>query len=293
MNNMDSKVVVGKRIWVHKLSGKTPSKKARQRGEHRTYLSHYTNVEALLAILKGKQFKANRIDFVDDLKEKTYLQELIDNNEALPYVVSFDHRKPADENVPLWNMYTAKETGIMLTLYVKDSTTSFLSYLLDNQREVLAFSKAQKEPMLFSHYPQCNNKLQYSNIGVHTKILDVVYDEKENQDNSPLPVTDLKDWDTYGAVKAKAWKFQTETRIIADFELIDRPDAHYDGEIIPKFEYLMLPIRFDLLSKIGIIFSPWMGDQTKTMIKEYVGKLDIGCKITFKDSKYTGIITKK
>ena len=63
-------------------------------------------------ILKNKELKVNCIKNVDDIKEQSYLQPLIDNDEAIPYISCFDYS--TDESIPLWNMYAGDKYGVKI-----------------------------------------------------------------------------------------------------------------------------------------------------------------------------------
>lgn len=109
-----------------------------------------------------------------------------------------------------------------------------------------------------------------------------------------MPSEDIKDWLAYAVMKERAWSFQHETRVVADFE---SPDAGQGKEVvIPRIDYLKLPIWFEMLDKIVITFSPWMGTQMKDMLKRQIKDIDLGIdvkKIIFKNSKFDGLIIRK
>lgn len=263
------------------------------RAEQRNDLSHYTNAEALLTILSEKKLKANRVDYLDDLQEKSFLQNMIDQNEALPYVISFDNS--STENIALWHMYTKNDTGVRVSFYAdKRYSRHLFRCLFKEGTPIEAYRKGQSESVPFMPFHHCEGEFLYPSVYVHTKISDVIYDEKICESEVPLPAADIKDWSYYAVIKAKEWKFQNETRVVADFE---SPDSGQGNEVpIPRFDYLKLPIWFEMLKKIKITFSPWMGKQMKEAIKMRVNSLDLGIekeKVFFEDSKFSGLISRR
>lgn len=254
----------------------------------RTCLSHYTNIEALLAIFTDCYWKASRIDNVDDVREQQYICRLIEQNESLPYVISFDHSK--SENIALWCMYTLKEAGVMITLEKKSTERSVLKALLDTNRKVRAHQENNRF-VDFSHWllPETTT---YSNVGVYCDLIDIDYHDTSKKIKECLPAKNMKNRSLFAAIKASEWKFQNETRVISDFELMQE-DTNYDGEEIPIFDYLLLPITFERLHKITITFSPWMGEYTKYAIRHYIESLPHKCPIIFNDSKFTKLIQRK
>ena len=60
--------------------------------------------------------------------------------------------------------------------------------------------------------------------------------------------------------------------------------------------YLKLPINFEMLDKIVITCSPWMGEQMKRMLKQRIQEIDLGIakeQVIVKDSKFTNLIQRK
>lgn len=148
------------------------SRLLKQRSKEWTSFSQYTDIESLLCILKNRELKANCIKNVDDLKEQSYLQPLIDNGEALPYVSCFDYSE--DENIPLWNMYSGDKYGVRIQFVIPRSSFSFHSIIIDTTR----YAKA------YRHGADCINfylmnindaKMPYPNVWIHTSTKPIVY----------------------------------------------------------------------------------------------------------------------
>lgn len=264
-----------------------------ERAEKCNALSHYTNIEALLTILSERKLKASRIDYMDDLQEKRFIKEMIDQNEALPYIISFDNS--CYENIALWHMYTKNDTGVRITFYAnKLYNWHIFRSLFQECVDIEAYRKGQDKPILFPAYKGARGDYLYPEVYIHTKISDVIYNEKIYIDKEPLPAGDIKDWLVYAIIKAKEWRFQNETRVVADFEPYDMNQG--EEKYIPRFDYLKLPINFEMLDKIVITCSPWMGEQMKRMLKQRIQEIDLGIakeQVIVKDSKFTNLIQRK
>ena len=285
-------MIVGKRFYAYPITHNSIYSCV-EKAKKRMSLSHYTNVEALLKILSEKKLKANRIDYMDDLQEKRFIQEAFDQNETIPYVVCFDNTLA--ENIALWYMYTKNDTGIRITFFAdKKYNRDIFKSLFVEGADIEAYKQGQEKPVLFSQFRSTRGEYVYQKVYVNTKISDVIYNEAIANYYKPFPASDIKDWLIYAVLKAKEWRFQHETRVVADFELFDYVQGKIEN--IPRFEYLKLPIWFDIISKIEIVFSPWMGEEMKNMIREHVQNMELGeikDKLIFKNSKFTGLINRK
>ena len=71
-----------------------------------------------------------------------------------------------------------------------------------------------------------------------------------------------------------------------------RTTADTEGVTIPDVDFLFVPINFNKLKSITVIFSPWMDSLTKADIKLFMAKMAktelAGIDIKFKDSVLTG-----
>ena len=112
------KVFVGRRAIYSEIISDSPAAKAWRDASNRFTYSHYTNLNALLSILRNKELKATRIDLLDDRNEGEYLKPLMEHNDSLPYIVSLNHEE--DENISLWYMYTRAETGVRVSFLYKN-----------------------------------------------------------------------------------------------------------------------------------------------------------------------------
>lgn len=279
------KVLVGRRKIYSEIMSGSPAAKACRNASNRFTYSHYTNLNALLSILSNKELKATRIDLLDDRNEGENLKSLIEHNDSLPYIVSLNHKK--DENISLWYMYTKPETGVKVSFTVKKKAFSFRQGLIDFERNVKAYPISGS----FDEYVFCPKQSE-THIGIYISIKDVVFDDKEVTEN-PVTMGDTATNATaLASTKSTEWAFLNESRIVAEFRSLElcNDDSTKVFEI-ENYSYLMIPIHFDQLENIHITFGPWMGEELKKVMREYLSKID--APITFEDSKFCGVITRK
>lgn len=69
-----------------------------------------------------------------------------------------------------------------------------------------------------------------------------------------------------GAIKDEAWEFERESRMVAILRTVK------NGIEIPDYKYLLVPIQFDNLTALEIVFNPWMSEEMKECVEEQVRK---------------------
>ena len=280
------KVYVGRVKTAQEVMSDSPPVRAKRNADSRFSYNHYTNMEGMLHILQEQEFLANRIDRVDDKEEVSYLQRLTEAQASMPYITCFDYKD--DENIPLWSMYTKPETGVLLKFRIKKSKNSptFRQGLLDFSRKVKAFTSESN----YVEYPfgtSCDIS-QYP-VLVSTWMKDVVYDERILSDSFFRINNEMHtNFTLLSGVKAEDWEFQRESRFVTTFHLTRCDEQEQE---IDNYIYLKIPIHFDHLELLEIIFSPWMGEKTKEVIRREIDMLNIP--IEYKDSKHTGKIERK
>lgn len=267
------------------------SRAAKEESKQWLSFSQYTDIEALMCILKNRELKANCIKNVDDLKEQAYLQPLIDNDEALPYVSCFDHNK--DENIPLWNMYSNDKYGVRIQFVIPQNTKHFHELLIDRGRFVKG-CRSGADSVSFRSQLITDYNMPYPFVWVHIGTMPIVYKSDLEIASYQLPAKNLINWTTLASVKSADWKFQNEIRIVADFEHTDSGiKDNVEVVEIPNFDYLLIPIEFSKLEKIVITFSPWMQEQTKQMVSESIKQLDLDCICDTENSQFDKLIRRK
>ncbi len=244
----------------------------------RERIFHYTNLDALLSILRNKYLKFNRIDNVNDQTEKLFIndQEIINQ----VFLSCFTHRK--SEYIPHWFMYSKDVYGVRLAIYKKmDCLTA--DCLIDYDKPVLAFKNGEKIDELSAID---NSTMFHSSIDF--KSIDVIYDEKFAKDNPIIQKRNdggyIIDLTTLGTVKSDAWKFEDETRMIAQLRFLD------DDVTLNEYDYLLVPIHFGNVDKIEVTCGPWMTDTLKEVVKDICITYLRGIKFEVRNSRFDKII---
>lgn len=252
-------------------------------GKARNTLSHYTTAEVLKKIFTNKMLKFNRIDKVNDRLES----ELFGNDEIshLVYVSCFTHDDY--ESVPMWMIYGKKEQSVRLTFELSEN--DFAKHFIDDQENVISPTDDEIIPYEKKGHPNVDWYCTYT-------VKDILYDTKEIPENhiqyicqeSPGTNKEMYTLTAMGSIKLEAWKYEQETRLITYL----RTTADTEGVTIPDVDFLFVPINFNKLKSITVIFSPWMDSLTKADIKLFMAKMAktelAGIDIKFKDSVLTG-----
>ncbi len=76
------------------------------------HLIHYTNIEALVSILKNRTIRFNSLDKMDDLQEKEVAD--LKNIGQFCYVSSWTDEEA--ESISMWKMYTDMNMGVRISL---------------------------------------------------------------------------------------------------------------------------------------------------------------------------------
>jgi hypothetical protein len=249
----------------------------------RERIHHYTNLDALLSILKTRTLKFNRIDNVNDQSEKLFIneQEIIDR----VFLSCFTYR--VSEYIPHWFMYSKDVYGIRLSFVKKERQLSTDS-LIEYNEAVAAYKNGVKVDELckanLTHDIASANKQWH----VDFTSIDVIYDEKFAKENPVIrKIADDKnvvDLSALGTVKAEPWKFEDETRMIAHLRFYN------DGVEPVEYDYLLVPIHFRNIEKVEITCGPWMTWTLKETVKELCAAYLDGVKFEVRSSRFEGII---
>jgi hypothetical protein len=248
----------------------------------RREISHYTNLDALLCMLKTKTLKLNRIDRVNDLNEKLYINDQNIINQV--FIACFTNR--ISEFIPHWFMYSKDVYGIRVT-FVKQKGHSIEACMLDPLRPIKAFFNGEAITTLNSLSDDHRITPEEKNWAVEYKTLDVVYNNKLMNQNPvirQLGVQNKIDLLPVGSMKTDDWSFENETRIVG----LLRPKTSVD--YIPVADYLLMPVTFERLDKIIITCGPWMTEDLKDTIKEICEKYLKGFNYSVKKSVFEKLI---
>ncbi len=249
-----------------------------QSANERREISHYTNLDALLCMLKTKTLKLNRIDRVNDLNEKLYINDQNIINQV--FITCFTNR--ISEYIPHWFMYSKDVYGIRVTFY-KSKEHSIETCLLDPSRPIRAFFNGEEITTLNSTNDFHAVTPQEKDWAVEYKTLDVVYSSKLMKQN-PVVRQAQVGLLPIGALKTEDWSFENETRIVG----LLRPKVSADS--IPVADYLLMPVAFSRLDKIVITCGPWMTEDLKDTIKEICEKYLQGYNYSVKKSVFEKLI---
>lgn len=249
-----------------------------------TALYHYTDIGSMLKIFTNKTFKFNRLDSMNDLKEKQYFD---DDIFKLIFLSSFV--KQEREIIPMWNTYTNNEYGVRIGFI--SSSGHILKSIFDNSKPVVGkrfVGDKYKDSNLRSITPQYNGKLKLKNKWLlEFKQSDIIYDEDvliKNPINKGGGWYDLR---SMGVIKSRDWQYEDESRFIACLRTTQNRIQ------IPEYDFLFAPLKFDGLDSINITFSPYMSKETRLMIKAYIGESLDTCRIVYSNSTFDDDIRRK
>jgi hypothetical protein len=222
-------------------------------------ITHYTSIPVLFKILRNNQILFNRIDNVNDLEEKDNLMK--HENYQRVFISCFSTQN--NESIPMWRMYTNKDTGIMLKIkFLKGITVDNLFF-----KDYMSTSDGEK----ISIIPQ---RINSSSVGVQFDTLKIVYTDKMVR--SPIMTVDegKKDYDVpayFAMEKSSAWRYEKEIR----FRAVLR-EWGFGNDEIPEVSRLFARINFNAIEKITVVFNPWIDkDDWADIIKEFVSKQKI------------------
>jgi len=183
------------------------------------YLYHYTNIDKLAMILKGKNFRFGNLRYLDDIEEG----KTADKQQYAKYCFASSWTDEKDESIPMWKMYNENMNGVRIGLpsnlfpYYEIPKHDILNELIragcdisridigDGIKSPVPVNEFFNEhynfsPSLFSGVEQI--KIDYSN---------------EEQTVNPM-ISSVTDGQLFvllgsiGKVKRECWKFQREWR---------------------------------------------------------------------------------
>lgn len=245
---------------------------AEQNAYTRNFISHYTSFETLKLIFTDKTLKFNRIDQVNDKKEKNFFGN--DELSNLVYVSCFTY--DINESIPMWKIYGKNNNSVRISFTFNEINP--MKCLLDEQGETISPTNTVIHRYEKSNIPNCD---WYYTVNCK----DVIYDISEIEKN---PIR-RKEFETgheifnlsaMGAIKRKEWGYEHETRFIAYLR------STRDNVVIPDIKFLLVPIKFNYIKAITITFNPWMSDDAKVEIKQFMYSIKFQNKVIlrFEDS---------
>ena len=217
-------------------------------------ITHYTSIPTLFKILRNQNILFNRIDNVNDLTEKEGLVK--HENYRRLFVSCFSIRK--SESIPMWRMYTKKDTGIMLQFKFRQGYQAEEFFVRD-------FIKSSDGSM-YNIIP--NDKR--GEVRVQLDAVEVTYTNKPKHYPTMNVIEENKEYDVpdhFGIEKSKAWSYEKEIR----FRAILR--GNFGCEKIPDVPYLFPKITYNAIDELTIVFNPWISkDDWGDIIQDFIDK---------------------
>ena len=257
---------------------KTELQMAEESAYKHTILFHYTSFETLKLIFENRNLKFNRIDYVNDRLEHIMFGE--DELSHLVFVSCFSTDEV--ESIPMWSIYGKNEHGLRIS--IEFNKRGFVESLIDRQRQEETLTSKSKVIYKSGKLHVPNRDWQYT-----VKAKDIVYDIDAIKRNPIRHGSGNEQWfdlTAMAAIKRREWQYEHECRIIATLRTTQ------NNVEAPDIDYILIPIQFKHIKKIGITFNPWMDAETKKAIKQFISSIsDISDKVTFADSVLEGEIT--
>ncbi|MDP4093311.1 MAG: hypothetical protein Q8920_08120 [Bacillota bacterium] len=259
-------------------AGNSEISNAMKSADNRDRLFHYTNFDALVSILKNKNLKFNRIDKVNDMSEKLYLNdpEII----SKVFVCCFTNR--ISEYIPHWYMYSKDVYGIRIEIK-KSPEVPLAECLFDESRPVEAYRNGEAVETYGILNKDHSKIIVNKDWSIDLKATDVIYGEKYKKENPIiLNINNEKKVDLLpvGVIKDIAWDFEKETRIIAF------PRTLNDDVLFSECDFLLVPVKWNKIESITITCGPWMTQSLKETVKEICASYLDGINFSVKNSKH-------
>ena len=234
-------------------------------------IAHYTSIPTFLKILQTKCFRFNRIDNVNDLEEKEFLQQ--NDNYRRTFISCFtDYTR---ESIPMWKIYTTPETGIMLK--IKFSEGHSVDELFEkntmyaNTSTVFPIDSGNVKKLMNSAW---RVKLSVGKISYTDKRIPTCLHVKEENKYYDIP-------DYFGLEKRTAWKYERELRYRA---IIRAAQVNTPAEF-EEIGSLFGKINFSAIDKITVVFNPWINkEEWVSVLKAAIKEQKIDTQIDFRNS---------
>lgn len=230
-------------------------------------LHHYTTINNLALILRGKKIRFNRLDNVDDLTESSHLPHRFKSY----YFVSC-WTKSDKENISLWHMYTQMK-GVKISF---PNNPFLLHHLRPNQFKDFTLKSELKFPIAASEMILTHStgfKFIFIPYDNEFRPFDVKYcdDNEEKIKNSfsySLNNDGTKSYrinnDAPAIVKNSIWSFQDECRFILKLlpsSIIDQfGKKHHAEELLEKLSveqfFFDIPLDESMFNSIIVTLGP-------------------------------------
>lgn len=246
-------------------------------------IHHYTDINTLALILKGKKIKFNRLDRVDDLEEG---QIMSDGIKIGKYMFVSCWTETDEESIPLWKMYSNGENGVRISL----EQDMFLDYII----EKFPFGNSISIGSIVTKIPETEfvnrdyfvvpvfgldsdmfyRKIEYV-ADIKEKTVSIVKRTMADDIHASITI----EFSEIGKYKNKRWEFQEESRfavvIIPYNPLFDsNPSVKYDKSLFTlynnqelPFDSYFLKLKPEVLNSMTVTLSPSSGDAQRIIVE--------------------------
>jgi Protein of unknown function (DUF2971). len=248
------------------------------------YLYHYTSINTLGLILKGKKIRFNNLCDLDDLDEGTYAETKWGK---YCFVSSWTYE--SEESIQMWNMYTDNMNGVRIKLKRNPFKSYKLPYIGSEKGfvdSIVPFEEIYNDHYSVASYLRSKllNKVIYSDIS----FIDSIKKNKpliEEGDNIRYNVENV------GINKNKYWDFQKEYRYILHIipfgtrihnkteEEIKKMINNLKSLVDLPFNDYYLDLEFDAFDGMEILLGPKTNEIDYEIVELLLKKYNIQAKI--------------
>lgn len=234
-------------------------------------IAHYTSIPTFLKILQTKCFRFNRIDNVNDLEEKEFLQQ--NDNYRRTFISCFtDYTR---ESIQMWKIYTTPETGIMLKItFAQGRSVDELfekSTMYANTSTVFPIDSGDAKKLMNSAWrvKLSVGKINYTDKRIPTSL-------RVGEENKYYDIPDY-----FGLEKSTAWKYEKELR----YRAIIRATQTNTPTEFEEIGSLFGKINFYAIDKITVVFNPWINrEDWASVLDAAIKEQKIDTQIDFRNS---------
>lgn len=264
------------------------------------YLYHYTNIESLACILSNRSIRFSPLDKMDDLQEKETGD--LKNLGPLCYISSWT--EDADEQIPMWKMYTDPKQGVRIRM----PSLPFETYPIASDEIEEYFPFIERIGFPSSIYAEMKVAVHdnYLPLNIVPNLL-LKKVEYTNEKSKLYPTMLIDDGKTYtvplhilGRYKNEYWDFQQEWRyimIVLPFDFSKRNNGMEisrviaqmkKGTIKPVFPYYMMKLAKESFEQMEITLSPQISVGNRIIVHNLIKEFN-KC-ATIKESNLLNLI---
>ena len=246
-------------------------------------LFHYTSVEALAMILKGKSIRFSPLTMMEDMQEEANQ----DKQKYAKFVYVSSWTDLMDESIPMWNMYASMSKGVRIEMPYDMFCDFSVSISAIKERFPGSTVSGSEEPAFRTILPFSELldmpciPMPYVKEGL---LKQVIYTNDNKLLNPIVSSTEGTSFNVnmekIGKYKSKAWEFQSEWRFsvwMSPFGLGESFRQVQEAPVIvssrmqnPQYElpfrYFSLQLSDEALKKMKITLSPKISDANRVIV---------------------------